>query len=100
MAEKMSVVMARRNIRMSHVVLLVLDATEGVVALDATIAGYAHEGGRALIICVNKWDVVKANRAEKNEFEQKIRDKFKFLEYAPIVFLSAKKGTEWTSCSN
>ena len=50
MAEKLSVVMARRNIRMAHVVLLVLDATEGVVALDATIAGYAHEGGRALII--------------------------------------------------
>ena len=49
MAEKLSVVMARRNIRMAHVVLLVLDASEGVVALDATIAGYAHEEGRALI---------------------------------------------------
>ena len=54
MAEKLSVVMARRNIRMAHVVLLVLDATEGVVGLDATIAGYAHEGGRAMIVCVNK----------------------------------------------
>src|SRR5439155_1498349 len=50
MAEKLSVVMARRHIRMAHVVLLVLDATEGVVALDTTIAGYAHEGGRALIV--------------------------------------------------
>ena len=50
MAEKLSVVMARRNIRMAHVVLLVLDATEGVVGLDTTIAGYAHEGGRAVII--------------------------------------------------
>ena len=59
MAEKLSVVMARRHIRMAHVVLLVLDATEGVVGLDATIAGYAHEGGRALILCVNKWDEVK-----------------------------------------
>ena len=47
MAEKLSVVMARRHIRMAHVVLLMLDATEGVVALDTTIAGYAHEGGRA-----------------------------------------------------
>jgi GTP-binding protein len=93
MAEKLSVVMARRHIRMAHVVLLVLDATEGVLGLDATIAGYAHEGGRAIIVCVNKWDEVEGHRGQKrNEFEQKIRDQFKFLEYAPIVFLSAKTG--------
>ncbi len=94
MAEKLSVVMARRHIRMAHVVLLILDATEGVVALDTTIAGYAHEGGRALIICVNKWDEVKGQAAQKkNEFEQQIRDEFKFLDYAPVVFLSAKSGS-------
>jgi len=94
MAEKLSVVMARRHIRMAHVVLLVLDATEGVVALDATIAGYAHEGGRAVIVCVNKWDEVEGQGAQKkNEFEQKIRDQFKFLDYAPVVFLSAKQGS-------
>jgi GTP-binding protein len=94
MAEKLSVVMARRHIRMAHVVLLVLDATEGVVALDATIAGYAHEGGRALIVCVNKWDEVEGHGAQKkNAFEASIRDQFKFLDYAPIVFLSAKSGT-------
>ena len=94
MAEKLSVVMARRHIRMAHVVLLVLDATEGVVALDTTIAGYAHEGGRAVIICVNKWDEVKGQAAEKkNAFEQQIRDEFKFLDYAPVVFLSAKSGS-------
>ena len=93
MAEKLSVVMARRHIRMAHVVLLVLDATEGVVGLDSTIAGYAHEGGRALIICVNKWDEIKGQGGQKrNEFERSIRDQFKFLEYAPIVFLSAKTG--------
>ena len=93
MAEKLSVVMARRHIRMAHVVLLVLDATEGVVGLDATIAGYAHEGGRALIVCVNKWDQVAGQKgAKKREFEEKIRDAFKFLDYAPIVFLSAKTG--------
>ena len=93
MAEKLSVVMARRHIRMAHVVLLVLDATEGVLGLDATIAGYAHEGGRAIIICVNKWDEVQGHKGQKrNEFEQKIRDQFKFLEYAPVVFLSAKTG--------
>jgi GTPase len=93
MAEKLSVVMARRHIRMAHVVLLVLDATEGVVALDATIAGYAHEGGRALIVVVNKWDEVQGHKGQKrNEFEQKIKDQFKFLEYAPVVFVSAKTG--------
>ena len=56
MAEKLSVVMARRHMRMADVALLIIDTTEGVVGLDATIAGYAHEGGRALIVCVNKWD--------------------------------------------
>jgi GTP-binding protein len=64
-----------------------------VVTLDTTIAGYAHEGGRALIVCVNKWDEMKGQSGQKkNEFEQKIRDEFKFLDYAPIVFLSAKEG--------
>jgi GTP-binding protein len=93
MAEKLSVVMARRNIRMAHVVLLVLDATEGVLGLDATIAGYAHEGGRALIVCVNKWDQVKGQGGQaKRKFEEDIRDSFKFLEYAPILFLSARDG--------
>lgn len=90
MAEKLSVVMARRHIRMAHVALLVLDATEGVVGLDATIAGYAHEGGRALIVCVNKWD--QSKQRKKQEFEREIRDQFKFLEYAPVAFVSAKTG--------
>jgi len=93
MAEKLSVVMARRNIRMAYVVLLVVDATEGVIGLDATIAGYAHEGGRALIVCVNKWDDVSGQRGQKkNEFESNFRDQCKFLDYAPMVFLSAKTG--------
>ncbi|MGO9243072.1 MAG: ribosome biogenesis GTPase Der [Bryobacteraceae bacterium] len=89
MAEKLSVVMARKNIRMAHVALLVVDATEGAVGSDATIGGYAHEEGRALIVCVNKWDLVAANK--QKEFEQNIRDQFKFLEYAPILFLAAKE---------
>jgi GTP-binding protein len=93
LAEKLSVVMARRHIRMAHVVLLMLDATEGVVGLDATIAGYAHEGGRAVIICVNKWDEIAGQKGQKKrEFEENIRDEFKFLDYAPIIFLSARTG--------
>jgi len=91
MAEKLSVGMARRHIRMAQVVLVVLDASEGLVALDATIAGYAHEGGRGVIVCVNKWDTL--SREKKRGFEQKVRDELKFLDYAPVVFLSAKDGT-------
>jgi len=91
MAEKLSVVMARRSIRMADVVLLLLDASEGVLGLDATIAGYAHEGGRGVIVAVNKWDLV-SDRA-KRAFERDVRDQLKFLDYAPVIFLSAKTGT-------
>ncbi len=91
MAEKLSVVMARRQIRMAHVVVLVTDAEEGVTGTDATVAGYAHEDGRALIICVNKWDISK----QKNHTiaTEEVRDQFKFLDYAPVLFTTASKGT-------
>jgi GTP-binding protein len=82
--------MARRHIRMADVTVVVLDATEGVLALDATITGYAHEGGRAIVICVNKWDCIAEGK--KREFERNLRDQMKFMEYAPVVFLSAKTG--------
>jgi len=88
MAEKLSVVMARRNIRMADVVIVVMDATEGVLGLDATIAGYAHEGGRSVILCVNKWDLT--SDGDKKKFEEDVRYHLKFLEYAPVIFLSAK----------
>jgi GTP-binding protein len=90
MAEKLSVVMARRHIRMANVVLLVLDASEGMVGLDATIAGYAHEEGRALILCINKWDV--SSEKNKRTFTESMRDELKFLDYAPAAFISAKTG--------
>ncbi len=91
MAEKLSVIMARRSIRMADVVLVLLDAAEGVLGLDATIAGYAHEGGRGVIICVNKWDLITEKK--KRAFERDARDHLKFLEYAPVIFLSAKTGS-------
>ena len=91
MAEKLSVVMARRHIRMANVVVLVLDATEGVVGLDATIAGYAHEAGRAVILCVNKWDL--HGEKGKRSFTETLRDELKFLDFASIAFISAKSGT-------
>jgi GTPase len=89
MAEKLSVVMARRHLRMANVAVLVLDATEGMLALDATIAGYAHEEGRCVILCVNKWDAIPV--PDKRKFTEDIRDTLKFLEYAQIVFISAQK---------
>lgn len=89
MAEKMSVVMARRHLRMCNVALFVIDASEGALALDATIAGYAHEEGRAVVIAVNKWDITKER--DRRKFIQDMRDRFKFLEYAPVALISAEK---------
>jgi GTP-binding protein len=90
MPEKLSVVMARRHIRMANVVLLMIDAKEGVVSSDATIAGYAHEEGRAVIIVVNKWDLAAAEGKSKRAFTEQVRDQLKFLDYAQILFASAK----------
>jgi len=99
MAEKMSVVMARRHLEAADVALLVIDAVDGVTAADATIGGYAHESGRSVIIVVNKWDVVTTGRtdgkppADREIFEQQLRTVLKYLNYAPVVFLSALEGT-------
>jgi GTP-binding protein len=91
MTEKLSVVMARRHIRMANVVVVVVDASEGVTGSDATVAGYAHEDGRALIICVNKWDASKEKK--QSVFTASVREQFKFLDYAPVVFTCATTGT-------
>jgi GTP-binding protein len=99
MAEKMSVVMARRHLEAADVALLVLDAVDGVTAADATIGGYAHESGRSVIIVVNKWDVVTTGRtdgkppADREIFEKQLRTVLKYLSYAPVIFLSALEGT-------
>ncbi len=90
MTEKLSVVMARRHLRMSNVALLVMDASQGLLGGDATIAGYAHEEGRAVILCVNKWDV--AENRNRKQFLEQIHDELKFLDYAPVAFLTAKTG--------
>jgi len=114
MAEKLSVVMARKHLEAADIALLVIDATEGVSQLDASIAGYAHESGRSVIIVVNKWDLVisgkekparptKAERmreskrpGDREAYEERLRHSLKFLNYAPVVFISAHsgKGTE------
>ena len=98
MAEKLSVIMARKHLEAADVSLLVLDATEGVHALDANIGGYAHESGRSVIVVVNKWDLMTSKadptqpKPDKRLYEQQVRDNLKFLEYAPLVFLSAVEG--------
>jgi len=91
-AEKLSVVMARRHLERSDVAILVIDGVEGVTALDAHIAGYAHEAGRSVIIAVNKWDVVEKTHRVTADYVSQIREKLKFLSFAPIVFISAKTG--------
>jgi GTPase len=90
MAEKLSVVMARKHLEAADVALLVIDAVEGVSAIDATIGGYAHESGRSIIIVVNKWDLVP--QADSIIYEQQVRRALKFLDYAPIVFIAASAG--------
>ena len=124
-AEKLSVVMARRHLEQADVALMVADASAGISAGDATIAGYAHESGRSVIIVMNKWDqaIAEAKRAAKEfekemqqggarrtarretkaqaitdptklavEYEKLVREKLKFLSYAPVIFLSALTG--------
>jgi len=88
--EKYSVLRALRAIERSDVVLVVIDAEEGIIEQDKRIAGLPHEAGRGVIIVVNKWDAIEKDEKTMNEFEKKIRNQFLFLDYAPIVFVSAK----------
>jgi len=99
MAEKLSVVMARRHLESCDVALLMIDATEGVTANDAHIGGYAHESGRSVIIVVNKWDLLTTARtdgkapADRAIYEEQVRHALKYLSYAPVIFISAASGT-------
>ena len=89
-AERLSVAMAKKHLERSDVAIVVIDATEPVTAIDATIGGYAHEAGRSTIIAVNKWDLVRKGPTITADFEKRIREKLKYLDYAPMVFISAK----------
>lgn len=88
--EKYSVLRALRAIERSDVVLVVLNADEGIQEQDKKIAGYAHEAGKAVIIVVNKWDAIEKDEKTMNFYTEQIREHFLFLDYAPIVFVSAK----------
>ena len=103
MAEKLSVIMSRKHLEAADVSLLVIDATEGVAAADANIGGYAHESGRSVIIVMNKWDLVTkvgpdgktlfdgSEPADKKLYEEQVRDSLKYLDYAPLLFVSASE---------
>ena len=92
LAEKLSVIQARKHLERADVALLMLDGPEGITALDTHIGGYAHESRRSVIIVVNKWDAVKKGPATTRDYIQIIRQRMKFLAYAPIVFISALRG--------
>jgi GTP-binding protein len=103
MAEKLSVIMSRKHLEAADVALLVIDAGEGVAAADANIGGYAHESGRSVIIVVNKWDLMTEvgadgtrkfdgkPPADQKIYEQQVRDSLKYLDYAPMLFLTASE---------
>lgn len=90
--EKYSVIQALKAMDRAHVVLVLIDAVEGITDQDVTIAGYAHEKGRAIILVVNKWDAVEKDERTMKAFQQDIERNFKFLTYAPVVFVSALTG--------
>lgn len=90
--EKYSAIHALKAMDRSHVVLMVLDATEGVTDQDLAVAGYAYEKGRALILLVNKWDLPEKDHQSMQRFVEEIQRRFKFLPFAPVLFVSAETG--------
>jgi GTP-binding protein len=90
--ETYSVVDALRSIERADVVLIVINAEEGVTEQDTKIAGYAYEAGRACLFVVNKWDTLVKDNSSTGKFIESIRMQFKYLAFAPIIFVSAKSG--------
>ena len=87
--EKYSVMRAMRAIDRSDIVLMVLNAEEGIREYDKRIAGFAHEAGKGIVVVVNKWDAIKKDNRTVAQWEADIRDNFQYIPYAPIVFVSA-----------
>jgi GTPase len=91
--EKISVVMARKSLDRADVAVVLVDAVEGVTALDANIAGYAHDAGCSIILAINKWDTLEGKVTNTAfDFERKLRERMKFLEWAPVITISALTG--------
>ncbi|MHB1652297.1 MAG: ribosome biogenesis GTPase Der [Desulfitobacteriaceae bacterium] len=92
LTEHYSVVRSLRAVDRSDVILILLDAVEGVTEQDKKIAGYAHESGKGLVVIVNKWDIVEKDEKTMNKFDKQIREELGFMQYAPTLFISAKTG--------
>lgn len=98
MAEKLSVVMARKSLERADVAIMVIDAIEGVTNLDANIAGYALDSGCSIILVVNKWDALLEKETNTiYEFERELRREMKFLDWAPMITTSALTGQRVTN---
>ena len=90
--EKFSVLRAKMAVERAQVCLLVIDANEGVTEQDEKIAGIAHEAGKAVIICVNKWDAVEKDNSTVNSYTKDVYDALSYMTYAPLLFISALTG--------
>ncbi|MBQ1230115.1 MAG: ribosome biogenesis GTPase Der [Clostridia bacterium] len=90
--EHFSVLRAHMAVERAEVCLLLIDAESGITEQDEKIAGIAHEAGKAVIIVVNKWDLIEKDNSTVNEFNTKIRTALAYMPYAPIVYVSAKTG--------
>ena len=90
--EKYSIIITVTAVERADVVIIVIDAVEGVTEQDAKIAGIAHENGKGIIIAVNKWDAIEKNDKTVYEYTNKVRDILSFMPYAEIMFISAKTG--------
>jgi GTP-binding protein len=90
--EAIAVVRARASIRRCDVVVLVVDGSEGIVAQDTHVAGYAQEAGRSVVVVVNKWDLVANREARAKEWEIEVRERLRFVKQAPVLLVSAKTG--------
>ncbi|MBQ1434914.1 MAG: ribosome biogenesis GTPase Der, partial [Clostridia bacterium] len=90
--EKYSVLRAYMAVERSDVCMIIIDAKEGISEQDAKIAGFAHEKGKASVIVVNKWDLIDKETNTMNEFKKDVMDVLSFMQYAPIMFVSAKTG--------
>ena len=90
--ERYSIIRTVTAVERADVVLMVIDATEGITEQDAKIAGIAHERGKGIIIVVNKWDAIEKNDKTMNEFEKDIRQTLAYMPYAEIMYVSAATG--------
>jgi len=95
--EHFSVLRAHMAVERAQVCLLMIDASTGITDQDTKIAGIAHEAGKAVIIVVNKWDLIEKDNSTVNEFNNKIRTELAYMPYAPILYISAKTGQRVTN---